>query len=115
MAIKQNISVYLATKIIQTRLMKNLKNYLGIHLNFLIKLLNVILLLRKIVCPYEYMDQWEKFIETLPEKEDFYSNLKIEDITDLDYNHAIIFSKLIINILKIYITSKAIYLFCLRE
>ena len=78
-------------------------------------MLNVILLLRKIVYPYEYMDECEKFIETLPEKEDFYSKLKIEDITGLDYNHAIIFWKLIINILKIYINSKAIYLFCLRE
>ena len=31
-----------------------------------------ILLLRKIVYPYEYMDQWGKFNETtLPEKEEF--------------------------------------------
>ena len=34
------------------------------------------------------MDDWEKFNETsLPEKEEFYSNLNKEDITDSDYNH----------------------------
>ena len=48
----------------------------------------VILLLRKDVYPYEYMDDWEKFNETtLPEKEEFYSNLNMEDITDADYTH----------------------------
>ena len=45
-----------------------------------------ILLLRKGVYPYEYMDDWEKFNETLlPKKEDFYSHLNMEDITDADY------------------------------
>ena len=45
-----------------------------------------ILLLRKGVYPYEYMDDWEKRNETsLPEKEDFYSHLNLEDITDADY------------------------------
>ena len=35
------------------------------------------------------MDDWEKFNETsLPEKEDFYSHLNMEDITDADYTHA---------------------------
>ena len=34
------------------------------------------------------MDDWEKFCETsLPEKEDFYSHLNMEDITDADYAH----------------------------
>ena len=48
-----------------------------------------ILLLRKCGYPYEYMDDWEKFNETkLPEKEDFYSHLNMEDITDADYAHA---------------------------
>ena len=48
-----------------------------------------ILLLRKIVYPNEYKDDWEKFNETLlPKKEDFYSNLNIEDIKDSDCNHA---------------------------
>ena len=39
------------------------------------------MLLRKSVYPHEYMDK-------LPEKEEFYSNLNIEDITDVDYVHA---------------------------
>ena len=35
------------------------------------------------------MDDWEKFNETsLPGKEDFYSHLNMEDITDADYAHA---------------------------
>ena len=34
------------------------------------------------------MDDWEKFSETsLPENEDFYSHLNMEDITDGDYAH----------------------------
>ena len=48
-----------------------------------------VLLLRKGVCPYEYADTWEKFSEiSLPSKEDFYSNLNMEDISDIDYRHA---------------------------
>ena len=44
-----------------------------------------ILLLRKCVYPYEYMNDWEKFNETsLTEKEDFCSHLNMEDITDAD-------------------------------
>ena len=39
--------------------------------------------------PYEYMDDWEKFNETsLPEKEDFYSHLNMEGITDIDHAYA---------------------------
>ena len=35
------------------------------------------------------MNDWEKFNEiTLPEKEEFCSNLNMEDITDADYMHA---------------------------
>ena len=48
-----------------------------------------VLLLRKGVYPYEYMDSWERFDETsLPDKEAFYSELNLEDITDKDYEHA---------------------------
>ena len=44
-----------------------------------------ILLLRKCVYPYEYMDSWERFDETLlPDKEAFYSSLNMENITDFD-------------------------------
>ena len=47
------------------------------------------LLLRKGVYPYEYMDNCKRFNEMLlPNKEDFYSNLKMEDITDTGYRHA---------------------------
>ena len=48
-----------------------------------------VLLLRKGVYPYEYMDSWEKIDEnTLPLKEAFYSNLNLEDISDDHYAHA---------------------------
>ena len=46
---------------------------------------NFILLLRKGVYPYEYMNYWEKVNETsLPEKEDFYNYLSVKEITDED-------------------------------
>ena len=45
-------------------------------------------MLRKGIYPYEYMDSWEKFNEKiLRSKEDFYSNLNMEDIVDIDYRH----------------------------
>ena len=47
------------------------------------------LLLRKGIYPYEYMDSWERFNEKLlPSKKDFYSNLNMEDISDIDYRHS---------------------------
>ena len=47
-----------------------------------------ILLLRKGVNRYEYMDNWERFNETsLPNKESFYSSLNMENITHIDYSH----------------------------
>ena len=53
-----------------------------------------ILLLRKGVYPYEYMDDWEKLNETsLSEKEDIYSHLNMEDITDAEYMHTKIVCK----------------------
>ena len=46
-------------------------------------------LLRKGFYAYEYMNSWEKFDEnSLSPKEDFYSELNLEDITDKDYSHA---------------------------
>ena len=48
-----------------------------------------VMLLRKGVYPYEYMDGWDKFNETsIPNKESFYSNLTIENTTETDYIHA---------------------------
>ena len=48
-----------------------------------------LILLRKDVYPYEYMDEWNKFNEkVLPSKESFYSNLTLENITETDYDHA---------------------------
>ena len=47
------------------------------------------LLMRKGVYPYEYMASWECFEESqLPPKEDFYSKLSDEHISDSDYTHA---------------------------
>ena len=47
------------------------------------------LMLRKGVYPYEYMISWDNFEETqLPSKDEFYSNLYMEGITDNDYKHA---------------------------
>ena len=44
---------------------------------------------RKRVYLYECMDDWEKINETtLFEKEEFYSNLNMDDITGTDYMHA---------------------------
>ena len=41
------------------------------------------------VYPYDYMDSFSRFSDTvLPQKEDFYSLLNDEDISDDDYNHA---------------------------
>ena len=48
-----------------------------------------ILFLRKGIYPYKYMDKWEKVNETsLLEKEEFYSNLNMEDTTHASCNHA---------------------------
>ena len=51
-----------------------------------------ILLLRKGVYLYEYMDSYERFNETLPDKKAFYRykflQLNLEDITDKDYTHS---------------------------
>ena len=63
-----------------------------------------IMLLRKVVYPYEYMDGWDKFNEsTIPGKELFYSNLTLEDIRETDYAHVNkVFKKFNINNLGEY-------------
>ena len=46
-------------------------------------------MLQEGVYPYEYMDDVEKNSETsLPEEEDFYSHLNMEEKTDAGYVHA---------------------------
>ena len=49
-------------------------------------------MLQKGVYPYEYIDDWEQFIEALlPEKKkrkDFYSHLNIDHISNADWVHA---------------------------
>ena len=51
---------------------------------------NVDLLTRKGVYPYDYVSSLDKLSETqLPPKEEFYSQLYDEDISDDDYQHAI--------------------------
>ena len=65
------------------KLKKRLKNTFKFFKNDINK---SILLLRKGVYLYEYMDEWTKFNETTsPKNEEFYSNLNMEDITDEDY------------------------------
>ena len=59
---------------------KWLKNRLKFSYNDINKF---ILLFRKGIYPYEYMDDWEK--ATLPEKNKFYSNLNMKHIMDADY------------------------------
>ena len=47
-----------------------------------------VLLLRKCVYPYEYMDSWERFNETsLLDKEAFDCELNLENCTDEDYTY----------------------------
>ena len=52
-------------------------------------ILTSLLLLRKGVYPYEYMDIRDRFNETtLSNKEAFHSELYLEDVTDEKYIHA---------------------------
>ena len=46
------------------------------------------LMARKGVYPYDYMDSFDKFNEQLPNKEEFFSILNDEHISDDDYEHA---------------------------
>lgn len=51
--------------------------------------LDLPLVTRKGVYPYEYTDSWDKLEETqLPRKEHFYSSLKEKDVTEEEYEHA---------------------------
>ena len=80
-----NCDIYYKKKF-NNDLIKKLKNTYSFCNNDLNKF---VLLLRKGVYPYEYMDSWEKFSEiSLTSKEDFYSNLNMEDISNIDYRYA---------------------------
>ena len=80
-----NCNAYYRKKI-NKDLIKTLKNTYSFCNNDIDKF---VLLLRKGVYPYEYVDNWVKFSEiSLPSKENFYSNLNMEDINDIDYRHA---------------------------
>ena len=74
------------------------------------------MLLKKGVYPYEYIDSWERYNETLlPDKKAFYSELNFEDITAEDYLHAQkVFKKLKIKNLgeyhDLYVQSDALLL-----
>ena len=63
-----------------------------------------IMLLRKSVYPYEYIDEWDKLNEkVLPGEDSFYSNLTLENISETDYAHANnVFKKFNINNLGEY-------------
>ena len=66
-----------------------IKSFPSIYQFYKCDLNEFILLLRKGVYSYEYMDSWENFDEnTLSPKEVFYNNLNLEDISDEDYAHA---------------------------
>ena len=78
---KKNYEKYFNKELIQT--FANTYEFCNGDLNIFI------FLLRKGVYPYEHMDSWERFNETsLPDKESFYSNLNMGDITDVEHRHA---------------------------
>ena len=57
-----------------------------------------VLLLRKGIYSYEYIDSWKRSDETsLPDKEAFYSSLNLEGITSVDYRHSLEFKEFKIN------------------
>ena len=71
------------------RIDEKFKKWLKKTLTFSNVIDKFILLMRKAVYPYEYMDDRKKFYQTLfPKKEYFNSNLDMEVVKDSDYNHA---------------------------
>ena len=74
-------------KLVQRELIKNLKRYWRGHLSFR-RTKSINFVVKNGVYPYEYMDEWGKFNETsLPENEEFYSNVNMEYITDVNHIH----------------------------
>ena len=61
----------------------------NLHINFL-----TMVSISFFSCCKKYMNDWEKFSETLLlEKENFYNHLNMKDITDDDYTHTKIVCK----------------------
>ena len=47
------------------------------------------MLLRKGIYPYEYMESWERFDETImPNKKVLYNSLNMHGVINVDYRHA---------------------------
>ena len=90
--LKNNRLIYKCTKCIEKQkipLNKLFEKFPSVYQFCNGNLNKFVLLLRKGIYPYEYMDGWEKFNENaLPPKKDFYSNSNLEDISDEDYRHA---------------------------
>ena len=85
-----NTNVYVVIRIIKKNFDKNLKKRFVNTFKFSNHDINkLILVLQKGVYSYECMGDKEKFSETsLSDKENFYSNVNMEDITDANYTHA---------------------------
>ena len=69
------------------QLVSNLPKTLLKYTSNMFKCKKLNLMTRKGVYPYHYMNSFDKFNEGLPTKEDFYSILNNEHITDNDYKH----------------------------
>ena len=86
-----NCNIYYKKKV-NNDLIKKFKNtysFCNNDTSSLERINKFVLLLRKGVYPYEYMDTWERFSEiSLPSKEDFYSNLNMEVISEIVYRRA---------------------------
>ena len=84
--IQYNINLHLTIKKqIDEEWKKQFKNTFKFSKNDI----NKFILFRKGVYCWNYMDEWEKLNETSwTEKEEFYSNLNLDNITDVDYMHA---------------------------
>ena len=65
-----------------------IKKFTNIHQFCNGEIKEFVLLLRKGIYPYEYMDSRERFnAPLLPDKKTFYRELTLEEITDKDYTH----------------------------
>lgn len=70
-------------------LSKSLSDHDFIHLSSEFSDENLTLLKRKGIYPYDYVNTWDKYEETkLPRQKYFYNSLKMEHISDKEYEHA---------------------------